>query len=126
MILSGLRVGAPSKLRRAAYITCLPFVFAYIVFNLLDLDGSNLTRFLTYTETSATVAEAVAGIELQDPSQAADSRDHLAALFTDHFRENSRPRQMRTLSFSPPYSTRSHGDRAGSRRDSPSDASPDH
>jgi hypothetical protein len=121
-----LRFWAARKLRQAAGIACVPIVFAYIFFDVLDLDGSNLTRFLTHMERAAIVAEAITGIELQDPPQAADSRDHLAALSTDHFREIGRPRQTRTLSFALPYSTRSHGDRASSQRDFHSDASPDH
>ncbi len=31
-----------SQVQRAACIACMPFVIAFIAFNLLDLDGSNL------------------------------------------------------------------------------------
>ena len=37
-----LGLGFTSQVRRAACIACMPFVFAFIAFNLLDLDGSNL------------------------------------------------------------------------------------
>lgn len=38
----GLHLGSPVEFRRAACIASMPFVFAFIAFNLLDLDGSNL------------------------------------------------------------------------------------
>ncbi|MGN6718670.1 MAG: hypothetical protein ACTHLX_14895 [Candidatus Binatia bacterium] len=37
-----LGLGFTSQVRRAACIACMPFVFVFIAFNLLDLDGSNL------------------------------------------------------------------------------------
>ena len=42
MMLLGLHLVSPVKFQRAACIACMPFVFAFIAFNLLDLDGSNL------------------------------------------------------------------------------------
>jgi hypothetical protein len=45
MMLLGLRLGSSRKVRRAACIAAMPFVFAFISFNLLDLDGSNLASF---------------------------------------------------------------------------------
>jgi hypothetical protein len=44
MKLLGLRLGSTRQLKLAAFIACMPFVFSFIVFNLLDLDGSNLTK----------------------------------------------------------------------------------
>lgn len=37
-----LGFGFTSRVRRMACITCTPFVIAFIAFNILDLDGSNL------------------------------------------------------------------------------------
>src|SRR5262245_16057373 len=37
-----LRFGSTRNLRRLASIASMPFVFAFIAFNILDLDGSNL------------------------------------------------------------------------------------
>src|SRR5437762_911356 len=37
-----LQLWSPSKLRRATCLACSPFIFAFIAFNILDLDGSNL------------------------------------------------------------------------------------
>ena len=42
----GLQLWSPNKLRRATCVACSPFIFAFIAFNILDLDGSNL-EFLT-------------------------------------------------------------------------------
>jgi hypothetical protein len=47
-----LRLGSIRKLRQAARIACMPFVFAYIAFNVLDLDGSNLISLTRYFERS--------------------------------------------------------------------------
>ena len=52
MMLLGLRLGFSRKLRRAACIAAMPFVFAFIFFNLLDLDGSKLESFTRYFERS--------------------------------------------------------------------------
>jgi hypothetical protein len=47
MMLLGLRLGSSRKLHRAACIAAMPFVFVFVFisFNLLDLDGSNLAPF---------------------------------------------------------------------------------
>jgi hypothetical protein len=48
-----------SQVRRAACIACMPFVFVFIAFNLLDLDGSNLaslTRCFDHFIVDADVA----------------------------------------------------------------------
>jgi len=37
-----LGLGFTSRVRRMACIACTPFVFTFIAFNILDLDGSNL------------------------------------------------------------------------------------
>lgn len=37
-----LGLGFTSRVRRIACIACTPFVIAFIAFNILDLDGSNL------------------------------------------------------------------------------------
>ncbi len=52
MLLLGLRLRSSRRLRRAACIAAMPFVFAFISFNLLDLDGSNLASFTRYFERS--------------------------------------------------------------------------
>src|SRR5258705_10282235 len=48
------------KLRRAACIACMPFVFAFIAFNILDLDGSNLISFTRCFERSMIDADIAA------------------------------------------------------------------
>src|SRR5437899_11832729 len=42
IMLLGLHLVSPVKFRRAACIASMPFVFAFIAFNILDLDGSSL------------------------------------------------------------------------------------
>lgn len=41
-MLLGLQLKPTGKLRRAACIACMPFMLAFIAFDILDLDGSNL------------------------------------------------------------------------------------
>ena len=48
-----------SQVQRAACLACMPFVFVFIAFNLLDLDGSNLaslTRCFDHFIVDADVA----------------------------------------------------------------------
>src|SRR2546425_8293457 len=47
-----LRLRSTWKLRQAARIACMPFVFAFIAFNILDLDGSNSISFTKCFERS--------------------------------------------------------------------------
>ena len=54
-----LGLGFTSQVQRAACLACTPFVFAFIAFNLLDLDGSNLlslTRCFGHFVVDADVA----------------------------------------------------------------------
>ena len=52
MKLSGFRPNARARLRRMICVACLPFVLAFIAFDILDLDGSNLSSLTAFFERS--------------------------------------------------------------------------
>ena len=115
----------PSSLQRAIYVACMLLVFSYILFDVLDLDGSNLPRLLTPVTRAVIVAETVAVIDLQDSRKPAAPWGSVALLFTDLFEKCSRLRRQTTASGLD--SARSHGHRVGLPRDSVADpASPYH
>ena len=115
----------PSSLQRAIYVACMLLVFSYILFDVLDLDGSNLPRLLTPVTRAVIVAETVAVIDLQDSRKPAAPWGSVVLLFTDLFEKCSRLRRQTTASGLD--SARSHGHRVGLPRDSVADpASPYH
>ncbi len=115
----------PSSLQRAIYVACMLLVFSYILFDVLDLDGSNFPRLLTPVTRAVIVAETVAIIDLQDSRKPAAPWGSVALLFTDLFEKCSRlVRQTKAAGLD---SARSHGYRTGLPRDSVADpASPYH
>jgi len=115
----------PSSLQRAIYVACMLLVFSYILFDVLDLDGSNLPRLLTPVTRAVIVGETVAVIDLQDSRKPAAPWGSVVLLFTDLFEKCSRLRRQTTASGLD--SARSHGHRVGLPRDSVADpASPYH
>ncbi|HUK42450.1 MAG TPA: hypothetical protein VLX11_15460 [Candidatus Acidoferrales bacterium] len=54
----------PSISRRAIYIVCAVFVLSYILFDVLDLDGSDFPRPRAPVERNVVVAEVPKDIEL--------------------------------------------------------------
>jgi hypothetical protein len=59
--------------RRAACIASMPFVFAFIAFNLLDLDGSNLASFSRCVDRWVIYAELSASLRVDPLPQRLDS-----------------------------------------------------
>jgi hypothetical protein len=106
-----------SKFWRAAYFACMPFVVSYILFELLDLDGSKLPRPLPPVETSAIIAERIVNPERHNSRDTANPWAKIPLLFTDHSGEFSLLLHTKTFSFSPFVFTRSHGYPVGLPRD---------
>jgi len=99
-------------------------VFSYILFDVLDLDGSNFPRLLTPVARAVIVAETLVVIEIQDTRKHAAPLRSVALLFTDLFEKCSRLLwQTKATRLD---SARSHGYRVGLPRDSVADASPYH
>jgi hypothetical protein len=61
-----LGFGFTSQVRRAACIACMPFVVAFIAFNILDLDGSNLAS-LTRSFDRFVIDAELGGVTKIDP-----------------------------------------------------------
>jgi hypothetical protein len=61
-----LQLWSPTKLRRATCIACSPFIFAFIAFNILDLDGSNLLS-LTKCSTRLVIDADVGALTRVEP-----------------------------------------------------------
>src|SRR5262249_14227508 len=59
--------------RRAACIASMPFVFSFIAFNLLDLDGSNLASLSRYVDRWVIDADLSASLRVDPLPQQLDS-----------------------------------------------------
>ena len=106
-----------SNQQRAMYIVCMCFVFSYIAFNVLDLDGSNLSSFVTAMERSSIVAVIPSDIEIPYSSDRVDHAPTIAAPVADAFREYARFQRTRVPKSSLLASARAHGSRIGLARD---------
>ncbi len=103
--------------QRTLYFVCLCFVFSYIAFDVLDLDGSNLTAL----ERSSMVAVMPSPVEIpypSDPVERAPGSDSLSA-------SDQSPRPQAHLSvLTPVFLARAHGYKMSLARNSLSDSSP--
>jgi len=106
-----------SGLQRAVYIVCLFFVFSYIAFDVLDLDGSNLPRLFRTTEKSLIEAVVSSDAEIPYSSDQAEHARTIAALTADTLTEYTRFQLTRFVESSLFGSPRAHGYRIGLARD---------
>ncbi len=103
-----------SWLLRAARVVCVLLVFSYILFYVLDLDGSNFPSLLTPVERPVIVAEVPSDAKLHDFPESVAPSGASPPLFTDRSGEYTWLQQTRVLRrFSPLDSARSHGYRVG-------------
>ena len=107
-----------SNRRRAMYIVCMCFVFSYIAFNVLDLDGSNLSSLVSTLERPAFVAVIPSEIEIAYSSDRVEHARTIAALVADTFTEYARFQIATMPESSTLASARAHGYRIGLARDS--------
>ncbi len=125
-MLFGCSLIRSSGLWRAVYMICLLVSLSYILFNVLDLDGSNFPRLLTPVERSIIVAEVTEPVVFGASPETAPARADHTHLSKDRSRESNRLRRLKTLGFAALDWTRYHGYRLGSPRNSAAAASPDH
>ena len=123
-MLSVLRPIHSSKLHRAICIVWMVLVFSYILFDVLDLDGSNFPSVVAPEETTVIVAVMPSDVELHDFPESVAPWGAIPPMFTDSSAKFSWLRWMNVVRFSPLTSARSHGYRAGLARDSLPDSSP--
>jgi hypothetical protein len=107
----------PSSLQRAIYVVCMLLVFSYILFDVLDLDGSNSPSFATPLERSVIVAEVLPEIQIAYSSDRVERLQNIAVLFADRSREYARFQITKVHRSSLLDSARAHGYRIGLGRD---------
>jgi hypothetical protein len=109
---------------RAMYIVCMCFVFSYIAFDVLDLDGSNLSRIKTPAERGVIAAEVTPSVDLRYSPEPTVPLGDSHLLFPALTGKKNRQRETRASGFSLFISARSHGYHVGLPRDSVADPSP--
>jgi hypothetical protein len=106
-----------STQQRAMYIVCMCFVFSYIAFNVLDLDGSNLRLFVKPLERPSLVAVIPSEVEIHYSSDRVEHAPAIVALVTDAFTKYARLLMITIPESSLLASARAHGYRIGLARD---------
>ena len=110
-----------SRFWRAIYIVCMLLVFSYILFDVLDLDGSDFPRPRAPVERNVVVAEVPKEIkQAYLPDRTELWVDH-SVLVPAMPGGSVQVRLTRTLTFSPLDSARTRGYRIALPRSSPSD-----
>ena len=71
-----------SRVRRIACIACTPFVFAFIAFNILDLDGSNLASLTKAFDRFVVDAEIEAATRVDPLPERFDNFENAHRLLT--------------------------------------------
>jgi hypothetical protein len=109
---------------RATHTVCVLLVFSYILFDVLDLDGSNFSRVLATVERAAIVAEVPDAVPLNYSPEKSERWGDTSLLFPDQSGLYARLYWTELLRASPLGAARSHGYRVGLARNSLPDSSP--
>src|SRR5689334_21926888 len=124
MLLSGFYLRNPSKLWRATCIAFMPFILAFIAFNILDLDGSELISFSRNFELSIFIGDVDRTPRLDTFSEHFELPNAAQQLAPDRSRNDTlSPAQI--SKFPLIRIARDHGYRVGLARHSLPNASPD-
>jgi hypothetical protein len=123
-MLSGFSFIHSSRLWRAACVASVLVVFVYVLFDVLDLDGSNFPRLFTPVERTIIVAFVPSGIELNYSFEESELCGDLSTLLADRSEEYSRPPCPELFRTSPLGMARGHRYRVGLARNSLPDSSP--
>ena len=86
-----------SKASRVIYLVSALLVFFNIIFDVLDLDGSNFLRLLAPTKKAITVAVVPSRTEIDYSFGHSELCDGIALLFADRSELNLRPPQAEVL-----------------------------
>ena len=111
-----------STQQRAMYIVCICFVFSYIAFNVLDLDGSNLRSFVRPRETFSIVAVIPSVVEIPYYSESSDNEFRKNDLLSTS--DEPSPYQGHPPVLTAAFLARTHGYKVSLARNSLSDSSP--
>lgn len=113
-----------SRVWRATYVVGILLLFSYILFDVLDLDGSSIHRLPAPAKRTVIVAVVPSGTQINYSFEHSEPRDGIALLFADRSRLNAWLPRAEVLSSSPLGTARSHGYRVGLARNSLPDSSP--
>lgn len=123
-MLPGLQVVHSLGICRAIHVVCMMLVLSYILFNVLDLDGSNFPRLLIPVGRSVIVAEVPCDVEFVYSLDRAELWKNTSDLSADGSGAYGRLQRTEVPRSSPLDSGRTHGYRVGLPRDSIADLSP--
>jgi hypothetical protein len=115
-----------STLWRIADVACALLVIFYILFDVLDLDGSNVCRIGVHRDYSAMVGEADADFRLNDSLKLTSSQSAVIPLVGQNSIEFADSRRAKASAFPLSVAGRSHGDRGCRQEHTATDTSPDH
>ena len=121
MMLSVSRSIRASRLCRLGYLLCLLLVFSYILFEVLDLDGSDFPLKQHPLERAAVVAELIKEAPRAYSLERLDLWTDLPSTRLKLPREALWRQLEQALTFSPLNSVRTRGYRTALPRSSPSD-----
>lgn len=111
---------------RIADIVCALLVVFYILFEVLDLDGSDTYRVVAQTAHTAMVAEADSEFQIDDSLELRDLRIAPRLIAAHLSRQFTEPLQVTAWAFPLFASERSHGGRGCHPEPTSTDAAPDH
>ncbi len=100
-------------LKRAVYVACTLVVLSYILFEVLDLDGSNFPSLLAPVERSVIVAEVPSSIEVNYSPERTEPLPEVVLPLATRSVRHLRLRHVQVPDSSPLDSARSHGYRVG-------------
>ena len=109
---------------RATHTVCILLVFSYVLFDVLDLDGSNFSRLLATVERAAIVAEVPDAVPLNYSPEKSESWGETSLLLPDQSGLHARLCWIELSRASPLGTARSHGYRVGLARNSLPDSPP--
>jgi hypothetical protein len=113
-----------SIVSRPIYVLSILLVFFNILFDVLDLDGSNFLRLVAPVKRTVTVAVMPCDTQINYSSEQSELCVDNSLLFVDRSAKCSRPPFAKILRSSPLGAARSHGYRVGLARNSLPDSSP--
>ena len=124
LMLIGIRTLHSSLVCRTFDVCYALMVISYILFNLLDLDGSDLPKVFNPVQGTTIVAVVPTEVRLDVPPEKFQRRGDGLLFFADGLGEYGRPRWAEIPKFSPLGEARAHGYRVGLARNSLPDSSP--
>ncbi len=116
-----LQLASTSGLRQAIYVACALVVISYILFDVLDLDGSNFPSVLAPVEKALIITELPSDVKSNHSFESVGPLGDVSVLSAGNSSGYSQLQRGGIQKFSPLDSARDHGYRVGLGRDSLAD-----